>query len=574
MMAAPHFRDRPLRFAIGACAGLVAIVALGFGAKSVWKLRKTTLAVRYAVIARDASKRREWKAAEAAIMAAHRLNPKHPEVLRSMAEFYSEFNNPEAASYWSMLEATGTMSPADRLGYVRLALRLRQPDLAKRALSPFYLQFPENREGLGLVSEIFEQEGNHAQALAAARDVISRGTNDPAAEFRLARLELGSQMKADWQKGRIRMFGLLATSPDYRGLAGIALLAHGLLTPSERTLIGTLVPSAPTNSFEDRLVHLALALQKFPDLKRETVKRFATDNDLKDVSPRLIAAAEQMSAVGDFQAVVEFVSDKLAMLHPTLFRLRLGALGATGALAEMEHMLEHPSPPIPQAQHLIYQAGLAQMANRTNDALPLWNRALAASQRSAVALEFLAQHAEFAHATNIAVGAWKISLQDPLIAARAAKEMIRLGTSTRDPQAIHVALDRIVQLNPQDTESKLALAYCQLLLQTDEAAARETLAAGREAFQNRDFYQIVVALDALRLKEVERAMGAIEDPSLGWDNSPVSWRVVRAATLGRAGLSSKAREAAATLKPEELSAQEMELVRAWLPDARQHLAEP
>lgn len=223
----PEFHDHSRYLWIIVLVVLALLVAAGFSVRPLWDLRKQTLALRYADQAREAALRRDWRAADAAIRAAHDLAPTHPEVLRGVAEFYSRFNHPEAATYWRMLEESGAMTMADRLAYTRLALDLHRTDLARRALRPFHEQHPGDPAGLALVAEIFEQDGDRVRALAAARDAVSRSPGDAGLELRLAIVELASTRMADRAKGKARLMGLLVSSPEHRDRAAFLLLEKG-----------------------------------------------------------------------------------------------------------------------------------------------------------------------------------------------------------------------------------------------------------------------------------------------------------------------------------------------------------
>lgn len=541
------------------------MIGAGFAARAAWKQRNLKLAVRFAGRARDARLSRDWTGAHGALLAAHALAPAHPDVLRGLAEFYSTFNNPDAVAYWRNLEGSGAMTAADRLAFTRLALKIHRPDLARRSLAPFHQANPGDAAGLILVSEIFSQEGDLPQARAAAEAAAAAGAESQTVGLRLAMLDLGSPRPKDWNRAKVRLLAMVMTASRLRAEAATVLLARNLVTRAEEALLATLLPDDATASFQERTVRLVLALRRNPALVAGLVGSFKTDHQLSTASPELIAAGEILAQTGQHLAVLELIPDTLALSNQNLCRLRLGALAATGDIAGTDRLLAAPGNPLVPKQVAIFRAGAAQVAGRTNELKSLWQMALADCRGDAEALELLARNADSVGATAAAVQAWEFLLLDPMFAARAANELMRLGTVHRDPRTLYVALRRTAELHPEDSGARLALAYCQLLLQLDEEAARKTVAAGPAAYPNRDLYQIVAALAALRAKDAESAVKALEDPAINWGDAPVSWRMVRVASLGQAGLSSEAREAAATLSPDALSAPELALVAPWLP---------
>lgn len=564
----PTSPGRFFRVGIIVLTSLALAIGTGFAARAAWKHRNLALVAQFASRARDARQNRDWTGAHGALLAAHALAPAHPNVLRGLAEFYSTFNNPEAVAYWRLLENTGALNAADRLAFTRLALNIHRPDLARRSLAPFHQSNPGDPAGLILVSEIFSKEGDLPQARAAAEAAAAAGAETQTVELRLAMLDLGSPRPEDWTRAKVRLLAMVMTASRLRAEAATALLARNLVTRAEEGLLATLLPDDAKASFRERTVRLVLALRRKAAPVTSLLKPFITANQLSTASSELIAAGEILAQTGQHSAVLELIPEPLALANQSLCRLRLGALAATGDIAGTDRLLAAPGNPLAPKQVAIFRAGAAQAAGRTNEFKSLWEIALANCRGDADALELLARNAESVGATAAAVKSWEFLLLDPMFAARAANELMRLGTVHRDPRTLHVALRRTAELHPEDSGARLALAYCQLLLQVDEEKTRKTVAAGPGAYPNRDLYQIVAALAALRETDAEKAVKALEDPAINWSDAPVSWRMVRAAALGRAGLSSEARKMAATLVPDALSAPELALVAPWLPAAK------
>lgn len=497
-------------------------------------------------------------------MAAHELAPSLPDVLRASAEFYSVFNAPDAFVYWGMLEGSGSMNDADRLAYARLALNLRRQDLARQALWPFHRANPNDPEGLILVSKLFAQEGDLRRAREAAERAAAVGGNREIADLQLATLELDSSQPEDWERAKKRLLTLAMTGSGLRAEAAVILLARNLATRSEEQLLERLLPADEKASLKEKAVRLTLALRQNPARAGELIRSFIAAHGISADSPEPIMVGEILAQTGQHRALLELIPEATALKNHSLCRLRLGALSVTGDVAATDRLLTNPAIPLPPAQVAIFQASAAQAAGRTNEVEQLWKIALNTCRIDAGDLKLLARNAEAVGARQIAAQALEILLLDPMYASQASTELLRLGMALREPRAIYLALRRIVELRPDDTESRLGLAYCQLLLEVDGEAAERTLAAGPAAYQNRNLYQIVAALKALRRKNADQAVRELENPSVNWAEAPVAWRVVRTAALGMAGLDAEARKVGATLSPEELSLQELTLAEPWL----------
>ena len=282
--------------------------------------------------------------------------------------------------------------------------------------------------------------------------------------------------------------------------------------------------------------------------------------------PELILTAEWLGELREYDALLGLIPETKALTHPDLARLRLGALAGKKDWAAMDRFLARPERPLPPPVEAIFQAGIVQLAGRTEEAAARWQLALAAAGPEPALLELLARQAESAGAPGPALEAWQRMLAEPRLVPRAAGQMLRLGSATRDLPAMVTALHRLVPLRSDQPDLRLSLAFCQLMLGLDREAAQTALAAGAQTYPDQGLFHVTSALAAFRDGQTDRALGELEHPAVQWTDAPIAWTVVRVAILGRAGDRRRAREIAAKLTPAKLAAAELALVNEWLPE--------
>jgi hypothetical protein len=546
-------------------ASLLLTLPVGYwAARPVWRRVKQNQLEAFLERASEARMRKDFSANWALLLAAQQANPTAPGVLRGLAEYLTYFRRTEALGFWKALEQSGAMTRSDRLQWAKLALVFDRTDLARTVLLPLHQANGRDPEVLTLVAQLFEQDGDPGRARAAAEEALLAAPGDPRAELRLAGLQLRAASPAERARGKALLTGLVARNSPVRAEAGFLFLERLGGSPSERELLRRLSAARPEAPFDEHLLGLVLDLADRQGSGPERVAAFVQRHGLSAPSRELSLAAETLGRLGEPQAVLTLVPESMALADADLCRFRLGALAQARDAAGMGRLLDDPKQPLPEFATAIFRAGAAAIAGRTNEVAILWRNALTVSQAQPGALTYLARHAESVGALPFACEAWLAQLPNPVLAARAAGEVLRLANVMHDFQPTIPALERLVGLRPEAADARLSLAFARLMLNVPHAATQLTLAEGEAAFANRDFFRVTRALQRLRDDQSDAAANELQAVDLNWAEAPLSWRVVRVAVLGRSGQHFAARTAAKDFPVERLSAAETALVAAWL----------
>lgn len=557
--------DPAWRFLVGLLAVAAVLVGAFFAARPLVSRSREGRLGRFLANGEAARQRRDYASWWAHLLAAKEINPADPRVLRGIAEHLTHYRLSGGLAYWRALEQLGSLNRSDRLQWTRLALALERTDIARDALVPLHAENSRDPAVLILISELFELDGDLGRARAAANDAAALAPGDALIELRLAALELNGGSPESLARGKASLIALLSGRSAVRADAGFLFLQVAGGRPSDRQLLRQLLRATAESPFEEQVLALGLAAADQPDAAERLAREFVDRQQLQTASPRLTYAAEQLGRLGETRLVLALVPESLAIGDGDLCRLRLGALAAAKNLKDMQRLLAHPDLPLASFARAVFDAGVAQMAGWTNQVGLLWPKAIAACAEQPGALNYLARHAESVGATEVALEAWRVQLADAFLAPKAAVQMLRLANQRRDYLASSVALRRLVQLRPEAWDARLSLAFTQLMLNLPDPETPATLALEPARFVSPDFCQVTRALHELRAGRVDRAVETLELIQSDWAGVPTSWQVVRVAALGQSGQANQARQLAAGLVRQELSAPEMTLVESWLP---------
>ncbi len=507
----------------------------------------------------------DYDAASSDIATAARLSLDRPAVLRAQAQFYSHYHDPHGLPYWRRWEESGALAArADHISYARLALACLRTDIARQVLKPLHLADPNDPEVLALISEIFELDGDDEQAISAIRDALTRDPSNRHYEVQLATLEVRSSVPGEQTAGKARLFALMTHVAEDRGPIARLMLIEGHLNADEERLFGQLLgPSRPNAPGED-LVRFAMQVRHDPTQIKAAMEEFLPVPRSVEVA---VEAGRLLGALDLNRAVVELIPKTSAVRDRSLTLLRLGGLAACGRWDEMDQLLDVPDLPLPIAVKAIFRAGVAQYARQTHDAPRLWQLAANAVRGNAQYTELLAVRAEEWGAREPAIAAWEELLDEPLQAAHAARELLRLGALWHHLPATSVALRRVSQLHPLEPRFRLQLALSQLLLGHDENDARVTLKELEPVLREEPLYCVTAALAAVRASSPDAAADWISRPAIDWKAAPLAWRVVRVAALGISSQRSFARRVAEGIDVLKLSPSELDLISPWLADS-------
>lgn len=546
----------------GAGVGLVSLAMLG--GKPVWRHIKEVRLQRFVATAIKADESGAYDLAAGNLKAALEIHAGHPDALRATAQHFTLLNDSMGLRFWDDLDSLGYATREDRLEAVKLALRCLLPEPAAKNLFRLSAQSPDDPVVLDLYADLRLLEGIKPEALRYASEALNRNPRNAGAELKLGFLELIQDGPPEVvTAGRARLMQLAITGATNRVTAMHILLVHGRLSRADGLLLQRfLKPIAPQDE-EAQLVAYALAVRLSPERKEPELAALAESLLKPDRLPALTRVADWLGELKDFDAILQLLPEDRALKNDQLSRIRLGALAGRGDWNAMEAMLSAPNLRLAEAEAAVFRAGVSQSAQRKEEAELRWQLALAACGSVPRHLELLAQHAEATGAKAVAANAWKQMMGDPRLVHRAAAQMLRLGSETRDLSTLVVALKRLIAITPDDFDLQLNLAFSNLMLNTDLDEAAKILQTGKGRFSDRSLFQVATAFLEFRRGNTEQALQLISTPPIAWETSPVSWQVVRLAIVGSAGQDSWARQLARNLHPDRLGAAELKLIGQW-----------
>lgn len=548
---------------VGLSVGLVTVAFLG--SRPLWRQIKEARLQKHVQAAVAADRAGAYDLAAGNLRAALEIHAGHADALRATAQHFTLLNDSLGLRFWDDLESLGYATREDRLEAAKLALRCLLPEPAAKSLFRLSAQSPDDPVILDLYADLRLLEGLQPEALRYAGEALNRNPENVAAELKLGFLELIQAGRPEMvAAGRARLMQLAITGATNRVTATHILLVHGRLSRAEELLLQRFLnPIAPQDE-EAQLVAYALAVRLSPERKEAELAALEESLVKPDRLPALIRVADWLGELKDFDAILQLLPEERALKNDQLSRVRLGALAGKGNWSAMDAMLAAPNLRLSDAEAAVFRAGVSQSMNRKEEATLRWQLALAACGNSPGRLELLAQHAEATGAKSVAANAWKQMLGDPRLVHRAAPQMLRLGSETRDLSTLVIALKRLIAVSPEDLDLQLHLAFSNLMLNTDIEDAAKTLQTGKGRFSDTSQADVALAFLEFRRGNLDSAMHLITVAGVRWDSAPLSWRVVRLAIVGSSGQDSMARSLAREMKPEELGAAELKLVQQWL----------
>ncbi|MBN9692271.1 MAG: hypothetical protein J0M24_18650 [Verrucomicrobia bacterium] len=565
-MESNRFRDHSVWVWVGGVVVLLLLVAGIVGAKPIWTWSKQRRAETFLIQFREADQAGKLDAASAALRSAFFLAPNYPPVAREVAHFYSRSGLPEALNLWRELGAVSPLTLEDQLAYARVALELDRFDIAVPLMLQLITNSPSSPGVLPLAAEIAQRRGDPDAAVRLANEALNRDPANTTNLWLLANLQLRHPDPNVQSSGRQRLMAMAAGSSPERIKAVQLLLSSRPLPAADVNLLLRLLPERPEATFEERLARLGLENLSDPSGRVARVQALAQPLWNPEGRSNLLAAVSWFGQLGEYQDVLILVPEEQALTDSRLYLNRAGALGELERWSEVESLLANPKAPEMPLLQQILRASAAHAAGRTNESLGHWQQALTLADTDRAMLLSIARLAEVRGYTQVALDAWRPLLGDPRVAPRAAAEVLRLASISRNLSATRDALRRLDQLGAISHAQRITYALYDALLNQDLTRTQSLLSRSGAKAGDTNQLAVVRALVALRQNDPDLAAKELDVLTVDWSRVPVLWQVVRVAQLGRVGRRVEARELAEGLEVAELSAPERALVDPWLPN--------
>ena len=582
-------RERKARRIAIACA---IVIAAGLASYLVWAPAAVRIkgwqARRAAAEAEALMDKDDWTRGAERVRAAFDLTATEPATLHAIARLLSQSgDNTEALRWWRKFAEVRPLTTADRRSYATAALSANELALAADQIDQLLAEKPVAASDLRLAAQLATLKGSSGAALDYAQRALRSADAPPLEVLRSALLVfLNTTPTTTAYSDTLHQFVELARhDPGPAGLQALRMMA----APTHKPRMTNAIPSEPAIVFSssgpdfmssaeiadklenhpmaaayDRLCAAGLRAQNDPEGAELRLDETIEDCRRGD-SHTLAALADWLYENGQFETMLKLLPLDRVVEDRQLFLERIDALSAAGRFSHLADMLSVENPILdPMLGHVFLALAKAKLGEEASSANE-WERAVETASTTQRCL-LLAQYAEKNGLSQIADDAYdKVLKQQPrLRSAYAAR--LRLAEAMGKTEKAHQIAQKIVELWPDDTNSRMLEIYLRLLLGASEAdmkIAEDEAGALLERKPENIGARMVIALARLKSGRQLAALEAVPN-SLPGHSSAAPPLAVRAAALDANGWHKEAREEARKLVATDLLPEERNLVAALI----------
>ncbi len=530
----------------------------------------------------------DWTRGAERVRAALDLATTEPATWHAVARLLSQSgDNSEALRWWRKFAEVRPLTTSDRRSYATSALSANELSIATDQIDQLLAEKPVAAFDLRLAAQLATLQGGSAVAIDYAQRALRSPDAPPLEVLRSALLVfLNTTSTTAAYSEALHQFVKLArhdTAPaGLQALRMMAAPAHKarmtnpvsadppIVFPSSGpdfmppTEIADKIENHPMAGVYDRLCAASLRTKNNP-ISAERHLDEAIDECRRGDNHTLVELADWLYDHGRFETMLQILPFDRVVEDRQLFLERIDALSGAGRFSDLADMLSVENPILdPMLSHVFLALAKAKLGEEASSANE-WERAVETADTTQRCL-LLAQYAEKNGFSRIADGAYdKVLKQQPrLRSAYAAR--LRLAEAMGDTEKAHQIAEKIVELWPEDTQSRMLAIYLRLLL---GASPADTKTAEQEAgvLLKRNPENIgarmVVALARLKSGRQLAALEALPN-SLPGHSSAAPPLAVRAAALDANGWHEEAREEARKLVAADLLPEERTLVAALI----------
>jgi len=281
-----------------------------------------------------------------------------------------------------------------------------------------------------------------------------------------------------------------------------------------------------------------------------------------------IQAADWLLTHGAPLRVTEVLDESLTRQNSAAAQRWIQARANAGNWAEVGGLIEDTSLTLsPNLRHC-YRALMEFREGNTNAVISHLNDALTALKDNPTEVMIVANYAERLRQPKLAAAAFEKLLANPLHAASAAQEMLRLLSPSDDVQHLLTTLRRLRQFQPDNEDVADTISWYELVtgqrVPQNAAATQERMSRHPKS----DRFRFTAALAHLKQHNPDAALNLLEGRSLDQTNAPARGRLLYVAAVGATGQRQTAERLAQELNPVIYKPEEFELVRPWRETAR------
>lgn len=505
--------------------------------------------------------------AEMSLETAVRLNPKNAEALRLLARLQgSTGKGTQSLETWQKLAASGGITLDDLAQYSMAATREGDQALAERVANAAAAGGNTVLKHL-LRGNLFLSKNDIPGAEAEFRKAVEVDeTGDSQAM--LARFLLAHRLSADTLPEIRELLRELSKRPDAAGLEALSTaITRGLLPPAELPVWTSALRQHPKSTAQALLLADLTDIQLQPETKPAVLAKMLERMKGAPVNDRA-AGLQFLILMGEPAQAAGLLTRNEALTKRETLSLWIDAQSLTKNWPAILDVLAEPNLPLPAHLAKLYQGRALVMSGKEAEGRAAYVEALRETAGTkADFLETLA-YMNLSGEDALFEQGLQRALSDP---ATAKESFLRILPSVamrqnaaRTLRAYEIAAATSPEL-AKDLTLQNDMAYLNLLLGLP-------VDTKKVAFQSdanpRDFaFRVTYALALLQAGKNKEALTLLEncEPDVFVPTLPPHHKAIVAIALAANGRKKEALGAISTVPPQELSVQEIELLRSYLP---------
>lgn len=555
------FRDSSKRFVWLLVVVAALLLIAGASARPALRWFRAQRAVGMVAEAEQARIAGDWEAVARLVRVALQLAPRDPQVLRLAARYCAKVRSSEGMNYWSFLAATPGFNRQDRLEWAAAALDLEHEAEATVQLAALAKENENDPEVQRLTIRLLLLRGDRANALLVAREAVRRNPQAGGPQLALGGLLLEDGDPARRAEGRGVLWALAQREGDEQFEAMRLYAGSPELSPAEIRDLLALLDRQKGASLGRQLAFQDLHWRLDPsahDAIRRAVRALVTPATLPEDVARV---GEWLNARGEFATVLELIPRPEIQRAASLALGRLVALAGLQQWADFQEAVADPTTALEPFRRDCLRALISDARGRTSEGQDLRRAALSACQSDPGQVVAVVGYAERANDLHTQVAAYTVLLDFPPLALKAAGEILRLVEVTGETAAAIPAIQRVLELQPNNPAALNGLTYLLALTGRPDPKLTDRVRTLQAAAPTNVSYRVTLALAELRANNPGVALDLLEGQGLESEKTPLRWRVVYAATLMANQQGSLARRVMAGFDHAKLVGEEVELLK-------------
>lgn len=390
---------------VAVCVGMVATVLLN-GKK--WYDGYQTWEANRKIKKADAFEKQE-RLLEAWIQAneAYKLDPENPNVIRTLARYYTARKQKEAIDLLDRLERMGVLTDDDRLLRIQALANNNEDKAAQAKIEEVLRQSPPSARMVEIADHVLLRLGRREQLLGILRSYVERKPDDLQIRYMLATREVQFGSQREVAEG-LSLLWALAEDRGKTGLDALKFLDQQTLAAEQESKLVGLLEKHPLAGEEERIAVLRRQVAMEPGRKTGIVEKALRDRK-SATREDLVPLARWLTQEGEHERLLAFLKLEMVQDYPPLLEQYLNALTLANRLDDLEKLVKNPRTRITSAERAFYRAHLAFIRKQPQDEVnALLSDALESAKSSARPdmVMMIAQWAEKRGQTSLAEQAY------------------------------------------------------------------------------------------------------------------------------------------------------------------------